>query len=165
MPSTMFYKPKSGGEYIPFENIQRMVEAGQRYGLSDPYILLGLAQAEHGVAGVELGYNVAGIRKAKNKTKHPDYGLDAQIDRAAYQFMLTEQRYMKEFGRKPVGGNGKYTDDFIKYFSWGGKAFGHEETLYHGYAPINAKDTDPKKLNDNHYTNLKKYYRATFEGQ
>ena len=60
------------------------------------------------------------------------------------------ERYQLNIGRNPVGPDGEFSVDFLRYFSRGGPG-------YLGYAPIGAMN-DPGGLNVNHYPKLLTFY-------
>jgi len=166
---------------VGINQYQDLRRAGEQAGLADPDILLGLYHAENGREGFELGYAVhmgdpADIRRDNKDVplapsssgqvkfnKH--YGWENQIKGAARQVKLTEERFEQDMGRPPTDNDGQYTDDFMKYFSWGGKSLGVTKPKYNGYAPLRAHDTDPNGKNANHFTNLQKYYLRTKQGR
>lgn len=100
-----------------------------------------------------------------NQNFMPHWGMAAQMKGLATQLKLSEQRYEADRQKHPgylptmKAPDGRYSEEFLRYHSWGGQTFGIENPSYRGYAPLNASDTDPKRLNDNHYVNTSKYYK------
>ncbi len=105
----------------------------------DPRFLASLRRTEMGGPGRE--YGVLSIPA-------PTYEDQARI--AARTIYNTLDRYRRNVGLDPVGLYGRYTLDFIRYFSQGGPG-------YPGYAPIGALN-DPTGLNRNHLPNLLAWY-------
>jgi len=127
-----------------------VAKAASRNELSDPRLLFSLLQAENGPKNIEFSYGIT-ERDGKKTTSSPSYlGFANQANAAAWQIRTTEDRYRRSNGKDPVL-NGHYTNDFIKYFSSGGKG-------YAGYAPIGA-DNDPNNLNAAHYPNMANAYK------
>lgn len=121
-------------------------------GMSDPSLLEALLHTENGQQGHEFGYGVMRSDPTNPKSPlqvdptRPDWmGFENQAGAAAFQIKKEEQDYLKDTGQQPLQG-GKYTPEFLKYFSSGGKS-------YPGYAPVGVEN-DPKGLNQNHYPNL-----------
>ncbi len=166
---------------MPLGTFLDLQKAGKDAGIADPDILVALAHAENGPKGFELGYGVGkGVRSIGQQEPNyvdapgsqdqyaylnPHYGVQKQMSGAAFQLKKTEERFFNDMKAAPTDSEGHYTDDFMKYFSWGGKALGHPAPSYNGYAPLRAHDTDPNSKNANHYGNLQGKYRSMKQGK
>jgi hypothetical protein len=106
----------------------RILDVAESFGI-DPRFLAALRQAEGGGPGREFGVL---------SVSAPTY--DEQIDVAARTIRNNLARYEDAMRQSPIGDDGRYTTDFIRWFSA-------------RYAPIGA-DNDPGHLNEHHAGNL-----------
>ena len=141
---------------IPQEGDSRDVivqKAAKRNKMSDPILLEALLKAENGSEGQEFGFGIPPGEPGKPNKPVPEKwrGFNNQAGAAAHQITLTEERYTKATGQSATKKNGEYTNEFIHYFSRGGKG-------YDGYAPLGS-DNDPHDLNANHLDNIRDNYR------
>ncbi len=110
-----------------------MLRVADEFGI-DPRFLAALREAEGGGPGRE--YGVLSV---------PAPSYEDQVTIAARTIANTIGRYEAETGQAAVGLDGRYTDDFARYFSA-------------RYAPIGAEN-DPQGLNRYHLANLLAAYR------
>jgi len=111
-------------------------------------------------AGVDARF-IAAIRLAENGGPGHQYGvlnigantLDAQLQGAVNTIKHFLSAYVIDSGVEPVGGDGRYTPDFIDYVANGGPSHG-------GWAPIGASN-DPNHLNENWLSNVMTNYYST----
>lgn len=98
-------------------------------------------------------------------TRGPGFGvlnvgadtIEAQASWAAGTISKTLARFRQELGVDP---GSPYSEDFIRYFSWGVLPDGSQAELYPGYAKVGAAN-DPRGLNRNHYPNLVRFYDSS----
>jgi len=109
-----------------------LLETASRHGV-DPSFLAALRKTENGGPGRELG-----VLSVSAPT------LADQYDVAARSLANNEKRYTDVTGQSPVGGDGRLTPDFLRFFSA-------------RWAPVGASN-DPTNLNSNHARNLESWY-------
>lgn len=105
------------------------------------------------LAVTENGPNVQGPEgptKGLGVVSVPAPTFDAQADVAGRTTSNTLTKYRRALGKEPIN-QGRYTDDFLRYFSRGGPG-------YPGYAPLGAGN-DPTNLNENHLRRLLESYQ------
>jgi hypothetical protein len=128
-----------------------IVQVAQDAGI-DPALLAALRVAENGgPQSVNPNYPKSGNPYRGGEfgiqtLRAPSFTEQAQI--AATTIVKTIGRYQSNTGRS-ASANGRYTADFLRYFSQGGPGYG-------GYAPTGA---DP--LNAHHYLNLLTAYQGS----
>ena len=105
----------------------------------DPRLLAAVRLTENGSPGREFGVL---------SVPAPTYEDQGRV--AAETIQNVVERYHRHIGESPVGPDGHFTGDFLRYFSEGG-------TGYLGYAPIGAGN-DPTGLNVHHFPKLLAFY-------
>ena len=106
------------------------------------------AAMRHGVPASAL----CALRIAENGGPGREFGVlsipaktyEAQVDVAARSFRNSETRYHNAKDKPSRGEDGRYTEDFLRFFSA-------------RWAPIGAEN-DPHALNAHHAPNLIEYY-------
>jgi hypothetical protein len=126
-------RPAGPGERYTPEGI---VSAGKAGGMGDPAFLLALRKAEAGRPGLEFGVFGPG--------GNPKTAPDDQLGAVSKLVPVYERDYVRQTRQPAVGNDGKYTREFLEYFS-------------RRYAPLGAAN-DPKGLNRHHLPNLLKSY-------
>lgn len=127
---------------IPAEEAVRCGVVAERHAI-DVRLLIALRQTENGAPGREFG--VLSV---------PAATWDEQAAVAARTIRHTVSRFARNVSSFGWWDDerGRYTEDFVLYFSRGGKG-------WEGYAPLRAAN-DPTGLNANHYPNLSRFYAA-----
>ena len=127
---------------IPADERGRCAVVALKHGI-DYRLLIALRETENGGPGREFGVLDEGAQT-----------WDQQAEIAARTIRHTMGRYWAAMQGKLADWwddqAGRYTADFLHYFSRGGQG-------YVGYAPMGAAN-DPQGLNQNHYGNLLRFY-------
>lgn len=137
--------PLAMGRKVSPAELSLLRQAASRHGI-DAGILRALAQVENGptVQGLE------GPTKGLGVVSVPAPTFGEQADVAGRTTSNTLTKYRRALGKEPMD-QGKYTEDFLRYFSRGGPG-------YPGYAPLGARN-DPTNLNENHLRRLLEHYQ------
>lgn len=90
-----------------------LVDEGARQGVSDPSILLGMAQATDGPEGYEMGYGLSeqGVMDPRWR------GTQRQAFGAAGMVSALEEEYTNETKQPPTDSQGVYSHEFLAYLS------------------------------------------------
>src|SRR5262252_4021435 len=107
--------------------------------ISDRRLLDAIRAVEQGGPGREMGVL---------SVPAPDFLT--QVQQSAQTVKNVEQRFANATGKSPTDDSGRYSPDFLRYFSQGGPG-------YPGYAAIGAPN-DPRGLNAAHLKNLTAAY-------
>jgi len=107
--------------------------------IADARLLGALRTTEQGGPGREMGVL---------SVPAPDFR--AQVEISSQKIKDVEHRFATATGKRPTDESGRYTPDFLQYFSQGGPG-------YSGWAPLGAAN-DPKGLNAFHLKNLTAAY-------
>lgn len=137
--------PLAMGRRISPAELSLLRQAASQHGI-DAGLLKALAMTENGpsVQGPE------GPTKGLGVVSVPAPTLGEQADVAGRTTSNTLTKYRRALGKEPMD-QGKYTEDFLRYFSRGGPG-------YSGYAPLGAGN-DPTNLNENHLRRLLESYQ------
>jgi hypothetical protein len=134
-----------------------LLAEGQRQGLADPTVMIGIARAENGRPGREMGYG-----RRPDGSWSPEWrGIERQVFGSVKKVKQLEEQYEQDIKQTPVDQEGHYTNEFLLYLSHGAQAFGMDKksSSWGGYAPLGMKH-DPTGLNNNHFFNVSDiYYR------
>lgn len=132
---------------LPAWEQEIIIEIAEQF-VVDPVLLAAIRVIEDGGPGREFGVL---------SVEAPGYRDQAQV--AARTIRNTIRRYSENRQRSPWGPDGRFTEDFLRYFSRGGPG-------YPGYAPYDpdtgeSAENDPRGLNAHHFPNLLAVYGSS----
>lgn len=118
-------------------------DVARQYGI-DANFLASLRKTENGRKGREFGVLSPAAMIGDDPNVSPEESFRVQAEWAAGTISKNAGRYQNATGRSATDENGRYTADYIRFFSA-------------RYAPVGAGN-DPTNLNSNHARNLLAYY-------